>query len=413
MAKRKQKQAILQVKNTITTPQQVGSQAFEPFDSKWVPLVLSVLVFIFYAKVWNNGLVWDDDPYITLNDAVINFDLKELLSGFHVGNYHPLTMLSLAIEYALVGESPWLYHLTNLLFHVANSWLVFKLFSKLKVSFWISFITSVFFAIHPLHVESVAWAAERKDVLYTFFLMLSFIMYLSYAATKNKIVYTVSVLLFLTSCLSKGMAVVMPALLIITDWWFLDKKFNFKNLLDKIPYFAITLFFAWLATTAQKDAGADATSVISAAYTVSERIRIVSFSFLFYWFKTILPFDLLPFYPYPPKINGSIPGIFSAALLGVVLFAGATLWLGRKDKKLWWSVAFFIIAISTVLQILPVGSAIVADRYYYLSSIGPLFLIGFLIFRFIKNQKSAIFISSLIALYFAVLTFFRLDIGRV
>jgi hypothetical protein len=85
------------------------------------------LVFIAYSKVWSNNLVWDDDPYIKLNEAVKNFDLKKLLTGFHVGNYHPLTMLTLAIEYALVGEKPWLYHFDNLLLHTANSFLLFKI----------------------------------------------------------------------------------------------------------------------------------------------------------------------------------------------------------------------------------------------------------------------------------------------
>lgn len=376
-----------------------------PLQAKWVLLVLSTLVFVFYAKVWANELVWDDDPYIRLNDAVINFNLKELLTSFHVGNYHPLTMLTLAIEYAIIGEAPWLYHLNNLLFHIANSWLVFQLFTRLKVSHWVALVTAAIFAVHPLHVESVAWAAERKDVLYTLFLLLSLIYYLKYDESKNKLIYVFSLILFLASCLSKGMAVVMPALLLITDWWFLGKKLNVKNLLNKAPFFAITLFFAWLATTAQKDAGADATSVISAAYTGGERLRIVSFSFLFYWVKTILPFDLLPFYPYPSKVNGAIPGIFSASLLGLVVFLATSFWLGLKNKKIWWAVAFFIIAISTVLQLFPVGSAIVADRYYYLSSIGPIFLIVFALFHFIKKAKTALFVSGLIILLLSAKTF--------
>ncbi|SOE21279.1 hypothetical protein SAMN06298216_1753 [Spirosomataceae bacterium TFI 002] len=396
--------------NQATQPTQVESvpvQELQPLESKWVILLLAAFVFVFYAKVWGNELVWDDDPYITLNDAVINFNLNELLTGFHVGNYHPLTMLSLAIEYLIVGESPWLYHLNNLLFHIANSWLVFQLFTRLKISFWISFVTAILFAIHPLHVESVAWAAERKDVLYTFFLLASFLFYLRYNESKSKMLYAVSLLLFLASCLSKGMAVVLPALLVITDWWFLGKKFSVKNLLDKVPFFAITLFFAWLATTAQKDAGADATSVISAAYSGGERVQIVSYSFLFYWIKSLIPLDLLPFYPYPARVNGFIPTIFTASLFGLLIFLGTTFWLGLKNKKIWWAVAFFIIAISTVLQILPVGSAIVADRYYYLSSIGPLFLITYAIFHFIKKTKSAVIISGIMILLFSIKTFFQ------
>ncbi|HLO45242.1 MAG TPA: tetratricopeptide repeat protein [Leadbetterella sp.] len=338
---------------------------------------LFAVVLISYGKIWNNGFVWDDDPYIILNEAVKNFNLRSLLLDFHVGNYHPLTMLSLAIEYWFVGERTWLAHFNNLLIHSANSFLLYVLIKKLNIKNLVAVLLAFFFALHPMHVESVAWAAERKDVLYTFFLLLSFIFYLNYSKSDNKLHYGLSLLFFLASCLSKGMAVVLPALLIVTDWWIFGKKFTVKNLVDKIPYFALTLIFAYIATTAQKDAGADASSVINSTFSASERFRIVCYSFLFYWVKTVVPINLLPFYPYPVKIGGSIPAIYNLSVLVLAAFMGVTFWLGRKNHKIWWAVAFFTIAISTVLQILPVGSAIVADRYYYLSSIGPLFLIAY------------------------------------
>lgn len=374
-------------------------------SNKLILGLLAISVFVSYAMIWGNEFVWDDDPYITLNEAVKTFDLGPLLQDFHVGNYHPLTMLTLAIEYAIVGEQPWLFHLNNMLLHIANSYLVFSILSKLKIKDQVAFFTALFFAIHPLHVESVAWAAERKDVLYTLFLLLSFSFYLTYVDTKNKVQYAISLVLFVASCLSKGMAVVLPALLIITDWWFLGKKLSIKNLLDKVPYFVVTFFFAWLATTAQKDAGADASSVISAAYDAWERIRIVSYSFMFYWVKTLLPIDLLPFYPYPSKATGSIPGIFNVAFLSTIVFLVTGFFLGLKNKKVWWGIAFFIIAISTVLQILPVGSAIVADRYYYLSSIGPLFLLAYAIYKWIPKVKTATVILSVMGLAFGAKTF--------
>jgi protein O-mannosyl-transferase len=376
-------------------------------SNNWVLLLLSAAVFLAYAQIWNNGLVWDDDPYITLNDAVKNFDLNGLLTGFHVGNFHPLTMLSLAIEYALVGESPWLYHFNNLLLHILNSFLVFQLILRLNKNTWVALLTSFFFAIHPLHVESVAWAAERKDVLYTLFLLLAFLSYLTYTEKKEKFHYGLSLLFFTLSCFSKGMAVVLPALLVVTDWWFLGKKFSVKNLIDKIPFFIITLIFAYIATTAQKDAGADATSVISAAYSGGERFRIVLYSFLFYWYKTILPIDLLPFYPYPSKPNGQLPGIFNLAIIGFIAFITIAYFLGKKNKQIWWAVAFFTIAVSTVLQILPVGSAIVADRYYYLSSIGPLFIISLYLAKGIEKSDLWKFLSFAIIGILMLVTFFQ------
>ena len=345
-------------------------------ELKWVALLLTAITFLVYAMVWGNGLVWDDDPYITLNDAVKSFDLKALLTEFHVGNFHPLTMLTLAVEYALVGESPWLYHFNNLLLHSANSLLLYLMILRLSGKFWVAILTAVLFAIHPLHVESVAWAAERKDVLYVFFLLLAMLQYMTYVGSRKWLSYGLSLLFFVLACLSKGMAVVLPALLLITDWWMLDRKLSLQNLVDKIPYLIVTFAFAYIATTAQKEAGADASTLISSIYTAAERFQIVAYSFLFYWVKTFWPIQLLPFYPYPPKPNGALPSVYLLASFLLIVFVVMVYVWGRRDKRIWWGVGFFIISISTVLQIFPVGSAIVADRYYYLSSVGPLCLIA-------------------------------------
>jgi tetratricopeptide (TPR) repeat protein len=411
MAKHKSqsKQGIKrEVTQTPTASKVIESSASNKsfsIDEKWIPAILIVLVFVSYIPVWQNSFVWDDKPYITLNDLVKNFDLKAIFSEYVVGNYHPLTVLSLAIEYALVGEQTWLYHLDNLILHVLNSWFVFRIIQKLNGNFLVSFVTTILFAIHPLHVESVAWAAERKDVLYTFFLLFSLWYYILFDESKNKVLYGVSILLFIASCLSKGMAVVLPAILIITDYCFLKKPLGFKILIDKIPYFIITLIFAYLATHAQKDAGADASSVIGSAYSTGERILLTAYAFCFYWVKTILPYNLYPFYPYPNKTTGSIPAIYSLALLGALVLIGAIIWFGRKDKRIWWAGAFFLIAISTVLQIFPVGSALVADRYYYLSSIGPLFLIGLLVNKIYASSKGILAGFIIIALVLCGMTF--------
>ena len=385
---------------------QLISTSLEQNLGRWIPAIFAALILISYLPVWQNTFVWDDKPYIILNDYVKNFDLKGLLTEYHVGNYHPLTMLSLAIEYFLVKEQTWLYHLDNLILHTLNSWLVFKLIQKLNNNFWVALFTGALFAIHPLHVESVAWVAERKDVLYTIFLLLSLWYYIKFDETQDKKWYAVSILLFLASCLSKGMAVVLPALLIITDYCFLKKPINAKLFINKIPYFILTLFFAYMATHAQKDAGADATSVISSAYTLGERILISCYAFCFYWVKTIVPFKLYAFYPYPGKPNGSLPAIYSGAFLGVILLVGAILWFGRNDKRIWWAGAFFLISVSTVLQFpFPVGSAIVADRYYYLSSIGPLFLLGLAFNRFYQKSKAALPVFAIVALGLCGLSF--------
>ena len=408
MAKQKpqaQKAIKNEVNQAIKVEQTAVNQPFS-FDEKWIPAIFAALIFISYFPVWQNEFIWDDKPYILLNDLVKNFDIKGIFTDYVVGNYHPFTVLSFAIEYALIKEQTWLYHFDNLVLHTINSWLIFRLLQKLNGNFIVAFFTATLFAIHPLHVESVAWAAERKDVLYTLFLLLSIWFYLKFDETKANKWYLISILLFLASCMSKGMAVVLPALLIITDYCFLKKPINAKLFLNKIPYFIITFIFAYLATHAQKDAGADATSVIAKAYTLSERILMSCYAFCFYWIKTIVPYKLLAFYPYPGKPNGSLPSIYSMALLGVLALAGSIIWFGRKDKRIWWAGAFFLIAVSTVLQFpFPVGSAIVADRYYYLSSIGPLFLVGLAFNKFYQKTKLALPIFGIVSLILCGLSF--------
>jgi protein O-mannosyl-transferase len=403
-------QAVSRQTSTQTSGNQSSSIPLYNFDdnkniSQWVPAILAALIFVSYIPVWQNEFVWDDKPYIMVNDLVKNFNLKGIFTEFVVGNYHPLTVLSYAIEYALVKEQTWLYHLDNLMLHTINSWLVFKLLQKLNGNFLTSIFTAVLFAVHPLHVESVAWVAERKDVLYTLFLFLSLRFYLKFDEKQDKKFYVFSILLFVASCMSKGMAVVLPAILIITDYCFLKKPLNFKLILNKIPYFVITLVFAYLATHAQKDAGADASTVIGNAYTGGERILMVAYSFCFYWVKTIIPFKLFPFYPYPGRTTGGLPAIYSLAFLGMIILAGTLYWFGRKDKRIWWAGAFFLIAISTVLQILPVGSALVADRYYYLSSVGPLFLLSLIINKFCQKSKVTLPIFGIIVLGLCGLSF--------
>ena len=393
-----------------TSVQSINNQGFSPEQeqlfTRWLPAIFAVLIFVSYFPVWQNEFIWDDKPYITINEFVKNFDLKGLLTEYHVGNYHPLTMLTLAIEYALVKDQTWLFHLDNLILHTLNTWLVFRLLQKLNGNFLVAVFTATLFAVHPLHVESVAWAAERKDVLYTLFLLLSIWYYIKFDETQDKKWYIVSILLFLASCLSKGMAVVLPALLIITDYCFLKKPINAKMFLNKIPYFILTFFFAYMATHAQKDAGADATSVISKAYTLGERILMSCYAFCFYWVKTVVPYKLLAFYPYPQKPAGSLSGIYSLAFLGVLLLVGTIFWLGRKDKRIWWAGAFFLISVSTVLQFpFPVGSAIVADRYYYLSSIGPLFLLGLLFNKLYQKSKMVLPIFVILTLILCGLSF--------
>jgi protein O-mannosyl-transferase len=363
--------------------------------------IIIVCAIIAYLPGFQNGYVWDDMFYIVNNEdlrAVSFKNFKTLISDFYLGNWHPLTMVTYYLEYSLVKDTAWVYHLDNTIIHIINSILVFKLTEKLSKNFLIGAVTAILFAIHPLHVESVVWAAERKDVLYTLFLLLSFLQYLKYTNSvvggdtdhitdwKSKNLWY-ALGLFILSCLSKGMAVILPVVFLLTDYFLLNRKNIVKIGIEKAPFFLVSLITGIISIKAQSDAGANATKVISDAYTLTERFFMINYGVLYYWIKMILPTNLIAFYPYPQKPTGTIPSIYYSAFAGVLALAIALFWLGRKNKLIWWGGLYFLIVIFPVSQVLPVGSALMADRYFYVSSIGPLVILA--VFANYLYQKAA------------------------
>ena len=215
-------------------------------------LVILLISFLAYLPVLHNGFVnWDDDQYIQENWIIHTFNIKEIFTGYFMGNYHPLTMLVLAIEYKLFGIAPTGYHLINLLIHLLNIILVYKLIVLLSDKKYVALIACLLFGIHPIHVESVAWVSELKDLLYAFFFLLSIIYYLKFIKSGDKIFYFYSLLLFLPALLSKAMAASLPLAMLLIDY-FMGRKINLKNFLEKIPFFIIALIFGVLAIFARR-----------------------------------------------------------------------------------------------------------------------------------------------------------------
>ena len=265
-----------------------------------------ILTIIIYRPVFFNDFVWDDGPYVQNNLNVQSFDLKNILFNFEMGNYHPLTMLAFATEYYFFGLNETGYHAVNLFIHLLNIVLVFYVVFLLNGNPTIAILVSLLFGIHPLHVESVAWISELKDLLYTFFFLGSYVFYLKFIQfSKNKF-YILSLILFLASTLSKAMAVCLPVVFILTDY-FKGRKINSKTLLEKLPFILISLSIGILAIFAQKSSGSiqDITY-----YSFFERVIFAGYSFISYLIKSILPVDLSAYYPYPIKSGEAIPAIF-------------------------------------------------------------------------------------------------------
>ncbi|MCX6258445.1 MAG: tetratricopeptide repeat protein [Bacteroidia bacterium] len=354
----------------------------------WMLAVCLALTLITYMPVFHSGFVnWDDDDYATKNLTIRSLsNMGNILTTPVQGNYHPLTMLSLAVNYAMSGRSASSYHILNLLLHLINVVLVFFLFRKLSNGRnWTGFITALLFGIHPLHVESVAWVSERKDVLYALFFLSAMLVYLRYLERGKWPDLILVFILFVLSILSKPAAIIFPVALLTIDYYYmrLDK---WKTYLEKIPFLLVAVFFSVLTLKAQSHQGAVAEAGM---FSATSRFFFGNYGIMIYLVKAIVPFNLCAFYPFPP-INMSLPAdYYLSPIVSLALIALLVIYR-RKNRVLTFSILFYLVNLLLVLQFLPVGSAVIADRYTYLPLLGPFFLIGYYVQQWIEKNKSAV-----------------------
>jgi protein O-mannosyl-transferase len=358
---------------------------------------IAVITYIVFSPSLDDGFTnWDDDNYVTANPLVMNNSVPvvKIFESPVSLNYHPLTILSLALNYQAGKLDPTGYHAVNLIIHVLNTMLVFLfIFLLTRRNLLMASIVSLFFGIHPMHVESVTWISERKDVLYVFFFMAGLITYLRFSETKKITWYYFTLLLFILSCLSKGMAVVFPVILLLIDY-LQGVKWKRKVLIDKLPFFIVSLVFGIIAIKAQLFAITDVKIVsgkaVSAAhlFTVFDRIVFTSYSAVMYIVKLFVPFKLSAFYPYPDVDNpNGIPLLFyflPVILLGII--AALIYFFMKKEKEIVFGLLFYFASVVLVLQFVSVGRAIIADRYSYLAYVGLLFIAAYLINKAWQNK---------------------------
>ncbi|HTB31503.1 MAG TPA: hypothetical protein VK808_05730 [Bacteroidia bacterium] len=356
----------------------------------WVVAGICLLTFVCFRYSLNNQFTnWDDDVYVTNDQYIKAFTAENLKTIFTEditkNNYHPFTMLSLAVNYHFAQLEPETYYLTNILIHTANVLLVFLLTSgfcmRLKIkedtSFFMAGFCALWFGIHPMHVESVSWLAERKDVLYAFFYFLGLLLYLRYLDEKKMKWYALTMLCFIASCLAKPMAVVFPVSLLAIDV-LLKRKLDRKVLIEKIPFFIASIVFGGYAYYRQNATGAIAPFAV---LSIGERIMYASYGFVMYITKLFNPTHLSTFYPYPYRyIDGTLPWIYYASPIIGVLIVIVPLYITWKRNRHYFRVfafgyGFFIANIIFVLQFISCGAAIMADRYSYVSYFGLLFIL--------------------------------------
>lgn len=338
-------------------------------------LFIVIITFItFSPSLKNNFICVDDLGYVVQNDSVDKFsfeNIKNIFTHDYLGNYHPLTILTYAWEYNFFGLNPRVYHATNVMLHLLNCIMVFWIILIISKDISTAALTALLFGIHPLRVESVAWISERKDVLYSFFFLCSLVSYLYYVNMKSKRYLYYSFILFFFSLLSKVTAVIFPLFLYMFDY-LLNRKFNKKLFVEKIPFFLFALIFGIISIIFLKKLGG---INIAGDYPLQYRISLIFYGLISYLYKILLPIRLSALYPYPQATFA----FYSVSLFAVVLVSGLAFIVFRlryTNRKIVFGTLFFFLGILLGLQIIPVGVAFMADRYTYIPSIGIFYIIS-------------------------------------
>jgi protein O-mannosyl-transferase len=328
-----------------------------------------LITFLVYLPSLRNGFTnWDDRDYVIENPLVARPHVLDVLMTPIGGNYHPLTILSLALNYRLSGYEPAAYHGLNLLLHLANTALVFAFVWRLsRRRFWAATATSLFFGIHPLHVESVAWIAARKDVLYTLFYLLGLLAYLRHRERRHWGWFAACLAAFVLSLASKPAAMVFPLTLVALDW-FLQRTDRVRLALEKLPFVALSIVAGLLTLQAQQASGAvDRVG----PWSLFEKLLFAAYGSVMYVVKLFVPVGLSAVYPYPDK-GSSLGPEYYAALGSLAIGLPALLYVCRRLRPVLFGWAFYFINLVLVLQFVTIGKAVMAERYTYVPYIGLL-----------------------------------------
>ncbi|MCX5707968.1 MAG: tetratricopeptide repeat protein [Candidatus Omnitrophica bacterium] len=338
--------------------------------------ILVITIFSFLPVLKNNFVNWDDPQYTLENSAIRALtpaNLKKAFSCYYASNYQPLTMLSYSLDYHFFKLDPQAYHWTNLILHLLNCLLVFWLLYAFSNSVFIAFLTALFFGIHPLHVESVAWISERKDVLYALFFLGALVSYQYFLRNNYRFkFYCLTFVLFILACLSKSMAVTLPLVLLLFDH-FSGRKLDKRVFREKAPFIVIAVIFGFVALFSQYTGGA---LRYDHMFSFLERMFIFTSGLVFYLLKLIFPLKLSCIYLIPNVSFAEFPKWFLVSPLLVAGIAAIVYYSKKYTGKIVFGTLFFLFTLLPVSQLIPFGNALAADRYTYVPAIGLFFLVA-------------------------------------
>jgi Tfp pilus assembly protein PilF len=380
-------------------------------------------IIVYLAALRNDFVEWDDNLYAFANPHIRSFDLaffRWAFFDFYASNWHPLTWMSHALDYAIWGLNPLGHHLTNIILHAINTFLVVMLVIRLldavkertpgserapfltgRSILIAAGATGLLFGLHPVHVESVAWVAERKDLLCALFFLLSIIGYAKYVSSVNVEAaqinpyrrlfnqhYLLALIFFILALLSKPMAVTLPVVLLVLDWYPFNRIESFKTfrsaLVEKLPFIALSLTASIVTILAQRSTIAPLELV-----PLSTRLLVAINSLNAYLGKMLWPLNLLPYYPYPKDV--SLFSLEYLSAIALVMGIIATCIVIVKKHKLWLTAwGYYVATLIPVIGIVQVGRQSMADRYTYLPSLGPFLVVGLAMTWFFLKRRGLI-----------------------
>ncbi len=342
-------------------------------DNPWViSLALVLAVFVAYGPLLTSSpgfMLFDDQTYVVKNPHVQGgltaTNIAWAFGASYAGNWHPLTWLSLQLDADLYGLNPTGFHVTNVVLHSASAVLLFLTLRRATQQIWPSAFVAGRFAVHPLHVESVAWVAERKDVLSTFFWLLTMLAYIWYAEKPSWRRYGAVGAAFALGLLAKQMLVTLPIILLLFDYWPLRRTSSWRFLVvEKLPLLALAVAAGLLTLRAQQ---VDQ-QILLANLPLRLRLLNSALADVGYLSKTFWPVDLAPMYTRPVAALPIGAGIASAAAL--LLLTALALRQARRRPAVFVGWSWFLIALAPVIGLVQVGIQTMADRYTYVPHIG-------------------------------------------
>ncbi len=355
---------------------------------RFIALLLAFATLLVYLPAGRFSFInYDDTDYVTENSFVKNgltgTDIHWAFTTFHAGNWHPLTWLSHMLDCQFFGPNAGGHHFVSVLWHALNVMLLFLWLTQLTARMGPALFIAALFAWHPLHVESVAWIAERKDVLSTFFALLTLLAYTRYAQNHERRFLWLALIAFALGLLAKPMLVTLPCVLLLLDYWPLQRLIPFKKaLLEKVQFFALTVISCVVTFIAQHrgEAVASLTNV-----TLRYRLENAPLAVMGYLGKLFMPVDLCVLYP----LREHIPlwQVVLAILVLIVISVVAWNWRGKRPYFLMgW--LWFLGTLMPVIGLVQVGSQAMADRYMYIPSIGFFIAMVFLLAEWAERMQT-------------------------